>query len=465
MPGPRTLAGTLAQAFAAGRISADDLLDRGRSVVGKKRWLKGLVQRVIARFGEPFRLRARPVEEFLRADRLFLRACDRWDEDDEPLGFAPSPKFEPPAALANLPLPQSASEPELADWLGVTPQELAWFSDPRHLLRVGPAEPLRHYRYHWLRKRGGAARLIESPKPRLKAIQRRILHELLDHVPTHPAVHGFRKGRNIVSCAAPHAGRSVVLRMDLRDFFPSIVAARVLGIFLTLGYPEPVARCLTGLCTTWTPPQVFADYPLRDAVLPRLEMESLYRKPHLPQGAPTSPTLANLCAFRLDVRLTGLARAAEATYTRYADDLIFSGDVPLARAAKRFVVQAGAIALDENFAVNFRKTRIMRQGVRQRVTGLVVNESPSVPRDEYDRLKAILHNCATHGPISQNHAQRADFRESLLGRMAFVKQVNPARGTKLQRLWERIEWALPAAAEGSSLDASPTAVEPASKVL
>lgn len=440
MPGSRTLAGTLAQAFAAGRISADDLLERGRCVVGKKRWLKGLVQRVVARFGEPIRLRAKAVEDFLLADRLFLRVCDRWEEDDEPLGIPPPPRFEPPAALANLPIPKLASEPDLSDWLGVTLPELAWFSDPRHLQRTELSEPLRHYRYRWIRKRCGTARLIESPKPRLKAIQRRILHELLDGVPMHAAAHGFRRGRNILSCAAPHAGQKVVLRMDLSDFFPTIVAARVLGIFLTLGYPEPVARCLTGLCTTWTPPQAFADYPCRDAIRQRLETESIYAKPHLPQGAPASPALANLCAYRLDARLTGLARAAEASYTRYADDLIFSGDVKLARSAKRFIVQAGAIALDENFAVNFRKTRIMRRGVRQRVTGLVVNEHPNVPRDEYDRLKAILHNCAAHGPASQNREQRADFRESLLGRVSFVKQVNPARGAKLQEIWERIHW-------------------------
>jgi hypothetical protein len=85
--------------------------------------------------------------------------------------------------------------------------------------------------------------------------------------------------------------------------------------------------------------------------------------------------------------------------------------------------------------------------VRQRVTGLVVNERPNVPRDEYDRLKAILHNCVTQGPASQNHEQRADFQESLMGRIAFVQYVNPARGAKLQGLWERIEWPLPSAAE------------------
>jgi RNA-directed DNA polymerase len=82
----------------------------------------------------------------------------------------------------------------------------------------------------------------------------------------------------------------------------------------------------------------------------------------------------------------------------------------------------------------------MRRGVRQRVTGLGVNDHANVPRDEYDRLKAILHTCAIKGPESQNRAGRDDFREHLSGRVAFVALVNPARAAKLQRLLERIQW-------------------------
>lgn len=436
---PRSLAAPLARAFAAGRINAAGLLERGRCVVGRKRWLKGLVQRIVDHFGEPHRLRTRPLEEFLLTDRRFLRAFDRWQEDDEPLGLPPPADHTPPEALRGLPLPKLASEVELAAWLELSLQELAWFADRRHLDRIGLPTPLPHYRQRWILKRGGTARLIESPKPRLKAIQRRILHELLDHVPPHQAAHGFRRGRSILSCVAPHVGREIVLRMDLRDFFPSIAAARVQGVFLTLGYPEPVADCLAGLCTTWTPGHAFAVYPHREAIQQRLECESLYRKPHLPQGAPTSPALANLCAYRLDARLSGLAHAAGAAFTRYADDLVFSGDAHLARSAKRFIVQAGAIALAENFAVNFRKTRLMRRGVRQRAVGLVINQHANVPRDEFERLKAILHNCVRFGPASQNRDGCEDFRAHLRGRIAFVALVNPQRGAKLQRLFERIE--------------------------
>ena len=162
---------------------------------------------------------------------------------------------------------------------------------------------------------------------------------------------------------------------------------------------------------------------------------------HLPQGAPTSPALANLCAFHLDLRLTSAARASGASYSRYADDLAFSGGPDFARRARDFATLAAAIALDEGFGVNFRKTRVMRRGTRQRLCGVVVNAHPNVPRDEYDRLKAILTNCRRHGADSQNREQHADFRAHLRGRVAWVEAVAPARGATLLELFGGIDWA------------------------
>src|SRR6266446_5572440 len=181
----------------------------------------------------------------------------------------------------------------------------------------------------------------------------------------------------------------MVLHFDLRDFFPSVRAARVHAVFRTAGYPVPVARLLTGLCTNVVPSDVWRAAPGEGNRQPW----SLYRFPHLPQGAPTSPALANLCAYRLDCRLAALARALGAWYTRYADDLAFSGDAVLERGAQRFQVQVCRIALEEGFEVHTRKTRFMRQGVRQQVAGIVLNVRPNVCRKEYDRLKAILFNC------------------------------------------------------------------------
>jgi hypothetical protein len=240
----------------------------------------------------------------------------------------------------------------------------------------------------------------------------------------------------VLSYANLHIGKHVVLRLDLEDFFLCIGAARITAIFRRLGYPEPVARMLSGLCCTPTPEDVIS------LARPTLDFQSVMRmrSAHLAQGAPTSPALSNLACFRLDRRLGGLARAAQVNYSRYADDLAFSGDRDFLRGIDRFIVHASAIALEEGFRVRHRKTRVMCSGGRQSLGGVVVNDKLNVGRDEYDRLRALLHNAARHGPESQNHAGHADFRSHLLGRMAWVAASNPGRGQKLWRVFARLEW-------------------------
>jgi hypothetical protein len=338
-------------------------------------------------------------------------------------------------APGNWPVPALPTPGRLARWLDLSVRQLDWFADVRRWNDEGGAEPLRHYSLHWLRKASGTYRLLEVPKSRLKAIQRQVLAGILAHVPPHEAAHAFRSGRSLLGFAAAHAGRRLVLRLDLRDFFPSVPASRVHALFRRLGYPAAVARLLTGLCTHALAP---ADWPAGDATDPRTR--ELYALPHLPQGAPTSPALANLCTWKLDTRLSALASSAGAAYTRYADDLAFSGDEALARSAQRFAVQVIRIAAQEGFAVNAGKTCFMGQGVRQQLCGVVVNARPNVRRDEYDRLKAILNNCAVHGPAGQNREGAADFRAHLLGRIGWVAQVNPARGAKLRECFARIRW-------------------------
>jgi hypothetical protein len=226
------------------------------------------------------------------------------------------------------------------------------------------------------------------------------------------------------------------VRVDLQAFFTSVFAGRVYGVFRTAGYPEEAARTLTALCTHRTPSDVLASAP----VSAELDCARL-RAPHLPQGAPSSGALANLAAHRLDVRLAALATFVGARYSRYADDLVFSGERDLIRSAPTLVARIGAIAIEEGFALNFRKTRVMTAGTRQRVGGIVVNEKPSIARVEIDRLRAILHNCARSGPSSQNRDGHADFRAHLLGRIAWVSQVDRVKGARLRSLFDRIAWA------------------------
>jgi RNA-directed DNA polymerase len=254
----------------------------------------------------------------------------------------------------------------------------------------------------------------------------------------HDRANGFVAGRACLSGAQVHAGEAVVATFDLAEFFPSIGLGRIHGIFRSLGYPWAVARRLAGLCTTVTPREAFRRMP--GSQRPDWGRETLYGVPHLPQGAPTSPALANLLAWTLDRRLHGLANSAGANYTRYADDLAFSGGVGFARRLDHFHDGVVTIIREEGFSLNSSKTRIMRRDTCQRVTGIVVNEHCNVGRVAFDTLKAILHNCIRTGPAEQNRAGLPDFRGHLAGRLAWVEQVNPPRGAKLRRLFERIEW-------------------------
>ncbi|WP_433081460.1 reverse transcriptase family protein [Dactylosporangium sp. CA-052675] len=305
----------------------------------------------------------------------------------------------------------------LAEFLELDGDRLDWFADRRELNRRSTVEPLRHYRYTWM-----GPRLIEAPKPRLRALQRRLLDEVLGRVPAHPAAHGFVPGRSVHTFAAPHAGRAVVVRLDLVAFFSSVSVRRVYGLFRAIGYPEPVAHTLAALCTTSTPFAVLRGHgPLM----------SQLRAPHLPQGAPTSPALANLCAYRLDRRLSGLAAAFGAEYTRYADDLAFSGAFP----PSSLVDAVSQVVADEGFRVHPAKTRVRGRGDRQRLAGLVVNESPAAARDEYDRLRAILHAAARDGLDAANRDGHPDFAAHLAGRIAWVAAGRPARAAKLRELY------------------------------
>ncbi len=338
-------------------------------------------------------------------------------------------------------VPPIDSMADLATWADLSAAHLDWYADVRSLERGAPAA-MRHYDRTWSYNRRGRVRLLEQPRPRLKALQRRLLHEILDQVPAHDAAHGFVTGRSVRSFAAPHGGRDVVIRLDLTAFFATISAGRVFGVFRSIGYAEPVAHCLTGITTTVLP---LADRRLVPPALRDDDLDARRRllehlaRPHLPQGSPTSPTLANLVAYRLDTRLAGLARAADATYTRYADDLALSlHGLDAARRARRLVDTVRAVVREEGFRVNDAKTRIATRGQRQLLCGIVVNDRPGVLRPERDELRALLHNCQQHGPPSQNRNGHNDFRAHLLGRIAWMSSVNPVQGARLRLQFDQI---------------------------
>jgi RNA-directed DNA polymerase len=429
----------LATAILAGGAAPDPICARIAGLLGQDwRWARPLARRYLAAYADRTRPSHREVVAFLQQDEGFRRACSKHRDDIRIAHWlTAASSMQPVSKAAAWNIPAIETVDDLSTWLRLSPLELAWFADLKTLGRKPRVSPqLQHYHYRIVAKKSGAIRLIESPKQFLKKIQRQILAEILDRVPAHAAVHGFVKSRSIKTFAAPHTGQGVVLRLDLKDFFPSIRRARVQSIFRTLGYPETVADLLGGLCTNAAPHGVFRG----TAANSQAEMRRLYAQTHLPQGAPTSPTLANICAYRMDCRLAGLAEASGGVYTRYADDLAFSGTAAFERGVERFATHVAAIAQEEGFAVNHRKTRIMRRGVRQHLAGLVVNQAAAIPRAEFDRLKATLTNCIRNGPANENRKKTPHFRAHLEGRIAFVAMIQPERGMKLRQLFESIEW-------------------------
>jgi len=429
----------LARVFAAGEQTWRSIAARGAQVLGRRwRWLGPLARAYLTAFPGPVSPRRRKVERFLWTEPVFCEALEKYGAEvvlADP--FVAVQAMQPVEAVRGWKLPAIATVGELAAWLEITVAELEWFADLKGL-GTGDGAKLGHYHYRPVAKNSGGWRLIESPKQRLKALQRKVLHGILDPVPVHAAVHGFVKERSIRTFAAPHVGQPVVLRLDLGDFFPSVSGRRVQAIFRTLGYPEAVADLLGGICTNAVPRGVWAAVSADPSGL--RELRAVYGRPHLPQGAPTSPALANLCGYRLDCRLSGLAEASGARYTRYADDLAFSGSGAFSRGVERFAAHAAAVAMEEGFVVNVRKTRAMRQGVRQHLAGLVVNTRLNVGRKEFDALKALLTNCVRNGPESQNREVLPVFRAHLEGRVGFVESIHAARGTRLRQLLERVEW-------------------------
>ncbi|MFZ2269822.1 MAG: reverse transcriptase family protein [Azonexus sp.] len=444
----RQVAVALTRAFLAGEVSPVGMRQRGGIALGQAwPWLVPLSLHLHFELGDELQPGEHDrIVALILAYPRFRSAFAVPGERPKVRGHFPfhPPMGTPPPALAGLDLPVLATPGELADWLGLTPGELDWFSNAWH--KTATTAQLDHYHYRWLAKRSGGARLIEAPKENLRALQRRILHGILDRVPVHAAAMGCVKGRSVLDNARRHCAAPLLLKMDLRDFFVSIPARRVHALFRSLGYPSATARCLTGLTTHATPTHLLrqvpqAEYPSPEERRQRQQWARQFMERHLPQGAPTSPALANLCAYRLDLRLTGAARACQAHYSRYVDDLAFSCADGNPAHGRRLLNMLQDIILEEGFTPNWRKTRLAPAATTQRITGLVVNAHPNLPRQDYDRLKAILTNCQHHGPDSQNRDGRPDFRAHLQGRIAWCGQVNAGRGEKLQALFERINWA------------------------
>ena len=301
------------------------------------------------------------------------------------------------AAFTRRRLPVLYNTATLCGTLDVSPRELRWIV----------ANARKCYRTFEFPKAGGRMRRIFAPYSKLRDLQEIVLKRILNQCQPHERATAFSRGTSIVMNARPHVGKAVVIRLDLEDFFPSITTKDVGDVFCSLGYPFKVARLLAGICTL---------------------------DGRLPQGAPTSPALSNLVARSLDRRFVGLSARLGFSYTRYADDLIFSSDNP---KLPRLIPFFRQVLQEEGFRLNERKIRVMRRGSRQLVTGITTNTKIGLPREHVRRLRAALHRLRTRGleavewPSTEQTAEQK--LRVIQGHLAFLRMVDPARAHTLER--------------------------------
>lgn len=346
----------------------------------------------IAFYDNKTRIKGKELQEFLDKNRHL---------DHTALNFLASYYLE----MRERGLKSIFNSPHLAHILKISSKKLNWLAKDR----------AKHYICFHTEKRNGQTREIFAPKPHLKEVQRQILDDLLQRVRLNSHAEGFRRKRSIVTNAKRHIGKEVVIKMDVKDFFPSITFERVLGMFISLGYPRQVSLLLTRLTT---------------------------HNGRLPIGAPTSPAISNIISTRMDKRFSKLGEKMGFEYSRYADDITISSNK---KNITKMIPFFKEIMGEEGFEVNEAKMRILRSGGRQKITGVVVNKKPNIVREEIKKLRAVIYNCR-HKDIKQEmikwakkeknlrnpyvYSPRA-FKSSLLGRINFVRMVNPEIGKTL----------------------------------
>lgn len=283
----------------------------------------------------------------------------------------------------------------LARLMGVTTYNLAGLI----------ADPDRHYRKFELPKRRGGTRLIDVPSPALLEAQKWIKANILDKIEVHDSAHGFVGKRSVVSNAKVHLGAKCLLKVDIKDFFPSIAIRRGVSVFMRLGFPPNVAYYLSSLC---------------------------FKEGRLPQGAATSPSISNVIAKRLDARLFGAAKKHGLEYTRYADDMVFSGN----EMDTEFLSVVNGIVNAEGFHLNSEKTQFVWEKSKKIITGVSISSGKlALPRKSVREIKQEAHFILKRGYWA--HIEATGNRdpiliERLIGRIGFWLQIDPDNETAVR---------------------------------
>jgi len=298
------------------------------------------------------------------------------------------------------------------------------------------------YHFYQINKKRGGKRQIAVPHKKLKHIQQWIKINILDKIKYSEYANAYIKERSILTNALNHINSEIILNIDLTKFFETINENRIYAIFKRLGYHTNLAVDFAKICTCLIPPTYFKTFN----TLERSLFKNIFEKKIavLPQGAPTSPALSNLVCENLDKRLNGLAMVQNVNFSRYADDLTFSGkknDIPRLSIIKKIIQQ-------ENFYINWKKVKRYKSGQRQMVTGLLVNDNKvRIPKKFKKEIYRHLHFCSKYGAkqhfdyLKNYHGIDKGFqKEWLFGKICYVKAIEPEEASKMIGIFNKIEW-------------------------
>ncbi|EGO9008664.1 RNA-directed DNA polymerase [Enterococcus faecalis] len=272
------------------------------------------------------------------------------------------------------------------------------------------------YQYHEVeipKKKQGELRTLFLPSIKLKYMQRWILDNILYSQECNNEVTGFVPSKSIIDNAKPHIGQKYILKLDIQDFFPSISKIRVFLMFKHFGYTNDLSNTLSNIC--------------------------IYKN-ELPQGAPSSPYIANLVCKKMDSRFLGLCKKNNLKYTRYADDITISGGKSVYKFKQFFI----NIVTDEKFFVNKKKVKLLKNGDRKQVTGIVINEKLSVPKNIIRDLRRDIYYITKYGLNS--HLKRtgnitsSNYKAHLFGKAKYIYMVDREKGALYLEQLNAIDW-------------------------
>ena len=276
------------------------------------------------------------------------------------------------------------------------------------------------YKEHYIPKKSGGKRCIHAPKPMLKFVQKRILQRYLDKVPYPEHITAYVSGLTTREAVMKHAGKPLLIVMDLKDFFTSTRRKWIREMLKEeFGLAKTIADIISDMST----------------VKMKFSYGARYR---VPQGAPTSGAICNWVAYnRMDKPILETCKKYGMYYTRYADDLAFSCDERLNRAeTNKFIREITALVKSSGYRINRKKLRVTRSGRQQRLLGMTVNEKPNIMRLQYRRLRAQIHNCKYHGfEITAKRVgveKGAMLRSHIEGLLAYYNMINPQKAQKLK---------------------------------